>query len=165
MDEKIEGFQQRLDEASNYADVWEIVKNSVSFALKKRRSGMMLFLDDLPLQIGAYHSVGTNNIVLNRMLVQIVETSVKEKRVINGLIYVLLLHEYLHSLGEYSESGAKRLVIDVSRKCFSENHIVTSIAIKSPWSLLKGIPLGAVNVPKRFMEIVKNLEKTDEYIV
>lgn len=165
MDEKIEDFQKSLDEASSYADVWEIVKNSVSFALKKRRSGMMLFLDDLPLQVGAYHSVGTNNIVLNRMLVQIVEASVKEKRVINGLIYVLLLHEYLHSLGEYSESGAKRLAIDVSKKCFSENHIVASIAIKSPWSLLKGIPLGEVNVPKRVMEIVKNLEKTDEYIV
>lgn len=165
MDEKIEDFQKSLDEASSYADVWEIVKNSVSFALKKRRSGMMLFLDDLPLQVGAYHSVGTNNIVLNRMLVQIVEASVKEKRVINGLIYVLLLHEYLHSLGEYSESGAKRLAIDVSKKCFSENHIVASIAIKSPWSLLKGIPLGEVNMPKRVMEIVKNLEKTGEYIV
>jgi len=44
-------------------------------------------------------------------------------------------------------------------------YIVTDIAKKSPWTLLKGIPLKAVNAPKRVMEIVKDFEKTDKYIV
>jgi len=163
--EKVEEFGRDLEVASNYAEVWEIVKATVEFVLKKRRSGMMLFLDDLPIQVGAYHPVGTNNIVLNRMLVQIVEASVKEKRVVNALVYILLLHEYLHSLGEYSETGARRLVVGVAKRCFGEDHTVTSIAVKSPWVLLKDISLSAINVPKRVMEIVKNFEKTDEYVV
>ncbi len=50
---------------------------------------MMLFLDDLPLQLGAYYPVGTNNIVLNRALVEIVEASMSDKPTVNALVYNL----------------------------------------------------------------------------
>lgn len=161
----VEGYRRRLETAISYGEVWDIVKDTVDSALHKRRSGMMLFLDDLPIQLGAYHSVGTNNIVLNRVLVQIVEAAVESKRVLNAFVYNLLVHEYLHALGEFSEMAVRNLVVEVSRKCFGEDYIVTQVAVKSPWSLLKGIPLESVNVPKRFMEIVKNFEKTDKYVV
>jgi len=160
-----QGYRRRLETAANYGDVWEIVKDTVEFALHKRRSGIMLFLDDLPVQLGAYHPVGTNNIVLNRVLVQIVEAAVESKRVVNALVYNLLIHEYLHTLGELSEVAVRNVVVEVAKKCFGEDYIVTQVAVKSPWSLLKGIPLEGVSVPKRFMEIVKNFEKTDKYIV
>lgn len=125
----------------------------------------MLFLDDLPIQLGAYHPIGTNNIVLNRLLVQVVEAATGAKRVVNALIYNLLVHEYLHALGEYSESAVRQVVVEVAEKCFGEDHTVTAIAKKTPWAMLKGIPLGALNPPKRVMEIVKGFEKTDGYIV
>ena len=160
-----ERFRRRLEDAKTYGEVWEIVKDSVEFSLHRHRSGMMLFLDDLPIQLGAYHPLGTNNIVLNRRLVQIVEASIKTKRVVNALVYNLLLHEYLHSLGKYSEMEVRPLVYEIARKCFGEDYVVTVIAKKSPWALLKGIPLEAVNAPKRVMEIVKDFEKTDKYIV
>jgi len=167
MDESsiIEEYRNRLENAKSYGEVWEIVKDSVAFSLRKRRGGMMLFLDDLPIQLGAYHPLGTNNIVLNRRLVQIVEASIKSKRIVNGLIYNLLLHEYLHALGKYSELDVRRLVYVIAKKCFGEDYIVTTIATKSPWALLKDIPLEAANTPKRVMEIVKDFEKTDKYIV
>ena len=126
---------------------------------------MMLFLDDLPIQLGAYHPLGTNNIVLNRTLVQIVEGAIKSKRVVNALIYNLLLHEYLHALGQFSEVKVRRMVYEIARRCFGETHIATLIARKSPWIVLKGIPLRTIDVPKRVMEIVKDFEKTDRYIV
>jgi hypothetical protein len=160
-----ERFRSRLDDAKSYGEVWDVVKDNVEFSLHKRRSGMMLFLDDLPLQLGAYHPLGTNNIVLNRRLVQIVEVSVKSKRVVNALVYNLLLHEYLHALGEYSEVEVRHLVYEVAKKCFGEDYVATAVAGKSPWVLLKGIPLEAINAPKRVMEIVKDFEKTDKYIV
>ena len=158
-------FAVRLDKATSYGEVWEIVKDVVKFSLHKKRSSMMLFLDDLPIQLGAYHSVGTNNIVLNRTLVEIVEAKVESKRVVNALIYNLLLHEYLHALGEYSEVDVRDMVYAIAKKCFGENHVATLIAKKSPWVLLRNIPLGRVNVPKRVIEIVKDFEKTDRYIV
>jgi len=158
-------FAIRLDKATRYGEVWEIVKDAVKFSLHKKRSSMMLFLDDLPIQLGAYHSVGTNNIVLNRTLVEIVEAKVESKRVVNALIYNLLLHEYLHALGEYSEVDVRDMVYAIAKKCFGENHVATLIAKKSPWVLLRNIPLGRVNVPRRVIEIVKDFEKTDRYIV
>jgi hypothetical protein len=161
----IEKFRKSLETAASYAEVWQIVKDTVEFSLDKRRGSMMLFLDDLPLQLGAYHPIGTNNIVLNRALVEIVEASISSKRVVNALIYNLLLHEYLHALGEYSEVEVRRLVVVVAGKCFGEKHTATVIARRTPWVMLNNIPLQAVNAPKRVMQIVKDFEKTDKYIV
>jgi hypothetical protein len=154
-----------LDKGKNYAEVWKIVKETVECSLGQRRDSMMLFLDDLPLQLGAYYPVGTNNIVLNRSLVEIVDASGSDKPTVNALVYNLLLHEYLHSLGEYSEVEVRRLVVEVAKKCFGEQHIATMVACKSPWVLLKDIPLGPFNAPKRVMEIVRDFEKTGKYIV
>ena len=158
-------FGNRLDGAASYAQVWDIVKDSVEYAQGKRRESMMLFLDDLPLQLGAYYPVGTNNIVLNRALVEVVEASGSNKPTVNALTYNLLLHEYLHALGQMSEAGVRREVVEVARKCFGETHLATVVAKKSPWMLLKDLPLGPFNAPRRVMEIVKDFEKTGKYIV
>jgi len=162
---EIDKFRVRLENAKSYGEIWEIVKDSVEFSLHKRRGAMMLFLDDLPIQLGAYHPIGTNNIVLNRTLVQIVEAAISSKRVVNALIYNLLVHEYLHALGEYSEIEVRRMVYAIAQKCFGQSHVVTTIAEKTPWALLKGIPLEGVSAPKRVIEIVRDFEKADEYIV
>jgi len=161
----VEEFRSRLENAAKYGAIWEVVKDTVEFTLHRHRRGMMLFLDDLPIRLGAYHPLGTNNIVLNRTLVQMVEGAIKSKRVVNALIYNLLLHEYLHALGEISELKVRQLVYKISEECFGKNHIAALIAKKSPWALLKGIPLRAVDAPKRVMEIVKDFEKADKYIV
>jgi hypothetical protein len=164
-DDSITKFQRELETAKDYAEVWQITKNTVDFSLGKHRVGMMLFLDDLPLQLGAYHPVGSNNIVLNRSLVELVEASEKSKLVVNTLIYILLLHEYLHALGELSEAEVQRSVVMIAKKCFGDDHVATDIARKSPWVLLKDIPVTAANAPKRVMRIVTDFEKTDKYIV
>jgi hypothetical protein len=160
-----ERFRKSLETADSYAEVWRTVKDTVEFSFGKSRSSIMLFLDDLPLQLGAYHPLGTNNIVLNRALVEIVEASISVKRVVNALVYNLLLHEYLHALGELSETKVRRKVVEVARKCFGDKHIATVIARKTPWVLLQNIPLQAVNAPKRVMQIVKDFEKAGKYIV
>ena len=116
-----ERFSTSLDQAKNYSEVWAIVQETAQYALGKRRNCMMLFLDDLPLQLGAYYPVGTNNIVLNRALVDVVEASVADKPTVNALVYNLLLHEYLHALGDLSEVGVRREVVDVAKKASVNN--------------------------------------------
>ena len=95
----MEEYHSRLENAEGNGEVWEIVKATIKSSLNERRIGMMLFLDDLYLRLGAYHSLGTNNLALNRALVNIVEVASKSKRLINSFVCVLLLHEYLHALG------------------------------------------------------------------
>jgi hypothetical protein len=163
---KVEEYRSRIDEAEGFSGVWEIVKDTVKVSLSKHRLGMLLFLDDLPLHLGAYHQLGTNNIVLNRSLVNIVEAVTKSKKLVNAFVYSILTHEYLHALGHVSEAEVRSLVYDVSRECFGEDHIVTTLAEKTPWALIKGIPLNDITLPKQAMELVKDLEKPNQgYIV
>jgi len=163
---KVESYRLRIDEAEGFSGVWEIVKETVKVSLGKHRLGMLLFLDDLPLHLGAYHPVGTNNIVLNRSLLNIVEAVTKSKKLVNAFVYSILTHEYLHALGHISEAEVRSLVYDISKQCFGEDHIVTTLAEKTPWSLLKGIPLNDITLPKQAMEIVKDFEKPNQrYIV
>ncbi len=158
-------YSAQLEQAKNYSEIWGVVKDTAYEVLCLRRKGLMLFLDDLPIQLGAYHSIGTNNIVLNRTLVEIAENTLSSRRVVNAFVYILLLHEYVHALGEYSEVEARKIVLQVARICFGEEHVVTDIAKKSPWSVLRGMPLEVMKTPKRVMEIVKDFEPTDKYIV
>ncbi len=163
---KIDQYRSRLEKAQGYSDVWEIVKDTVRDAMGERRVGMMLFLDDLPLQVGAYHPLGTNNIVLNRTLVQITEAATQSRKLVNAFVYSLLVHEYLHATGHIPETEVRPLVYKISRECFGEDHIVTRLAEKSPWSLLKGVPLSRIAAPRRVIEIVKDFERTNhDYIV
>jgi len=163
---KIYEYRSRMEKAQGFSEVWEIVKDTVKDSLGEHRVGMMLFLDDLPLRLGAYHPLGTNNIVLNRTLVQIVEAATQSKRLVNAFVYSLLVHEYLHALGHIPEGEVRPLVYQVSKESFGEDHIVTRLAEKSPWALLRGIPLSRIEAPKRVIEIVKDFEKTNQrYII
>jgi len=159
---RVEENKEKLNNAKSYGEIWELVKKTAKEILGKQRVGMMLFLDDLPLNIGAYHPYGTNNIVLNRALVQIVEATTNFRRLINAFIYVLLLHEYLHALGYIDESEVRPLVYQIAKESFSEEHVVTKLALKGPWSILSNVPLHAIKAPKRIIEIVKDFEKDNQ---
>jgi hypothetical protein len=161
------GFHSsKLEGAKGYGEVWEIVKDTVKNFLGKHRVGMMLFIDDLPLNLGAYHPVGTNNIVLNKSLVEIVAAATKTKLEVNAFIYTLLAHEYVHALGYLSEAEARRLVYQISSFSFGRNHLATRLARNSPWSLLKGVPINSLTAPKSGMEVVRDFEKPNQdYVV
>ncbi len=67
------------------------------------------------------YPVGTNNIVLNRALVEIVEASMSDKPTVNALIYNLLLHEYLHAFGDLSELASDEKLWRLQRKVSANN--------------------------------------------
>ena len=158
-------FCSKLKEAEGYTDVWVIVKDSVKTSLGKHRVGMMLFLDDLPLRLGAYHPVGTNNIVLNRRLVEIVEANTDSKLKVNAFVYSLLLHEYLHAIGYLSEDEVRNLVHWVSLECFGKNHVATELSRSSPWVLLAGMELDESIPPKTAMKVVRDFDSPNvDYI-
>jgi len=153
----------KLDEAQGFGDIWKIVKDIAKNTLAEQRAGIMLFLADLPLGLGAYHPLGTNNVVLNRTLIQVVEASTKSKRLTNAFVYNLLLHEYLHALGHISEREVRSLVYDISKKCFGKEHVASQLARTGPWSLLRNLPLDRVPIDPQSheLEIVRDFDKTD----
>jgi len=158
-------FSSKLEGAQGFGDIWSIVKETAKEILGKSRVNMMLFLEDLPLGIGAYHPVSTNNIVLNKSLFELVEETVKSKLELNAFTYSLLIHEYLHALGYLSEDDVRVLVFKISRACFGEKHVATRLAQNGPWSLLNGVQIDGFTPPRGPMEIVKDFEKPNrDYI-
>jgi hypothetical protein len=161
-------FTNELETSENFGDVFEIVKKSVKEQLNQERAGLMLVLADLPIQLGAYHGMGTNQIVMNRALLDRVIASGHPRSYINSFVYSILLHEYLHSLGVADEGEVRRLVYDVSLKTFGPDHPASTIASKGPWTLLRS--RGYVNtlipaeehsdVKQRDAELVRDFDRS-----
>ncbi len=163
---KIKEYCSDLDTAKDYSEIWKIVKTTVKDSLGEYRSGMMLFLDDLSLSLGAYYPVGTNNIVLNRRLLEIAKATLKSKQKINAFTYSLLTHEYLHAIGHLQEKEVRQLVYRICQECFGENHIATELAKKNPWIILNKNLINNISSYKTPMEVVKDFEKNGQnYIV
>ena len=151
----------RLDKCENFQEVFSLVKRSVKETLGRERAGLMLYLADLPLGLGAYHEVGSNGIVMNRALLEQVKRTADSKREINSFVYSILLHEYIHTLGCIDETETRRLTYMVSRETFGFDHIATKMAEDGPWAYLKLYPQSRTYGYGRDVEIVKDFEVPD----
>ena len=54
-----------LEKAKTYGDIFAIVKSSVKRTLGLHRVGLMLYLGNLPIRVGAFYLMGINDIVIN----------------------------------------------------------------------------------------------------
>ncbi|WP_309491902.1 hypothetical protein [Candidatus Hecatella orcuttiae] len=153
-----EWYRKKVRESQDFGDLFEVVKKSVLEVLGHQRAGLMLYLADLPLYVGAYHGVNSNTIVVNRALLRLVREETESAEEMNSFVYVLLLHEYLHSLGFVDETQVKNLARRVALETLGEEHPAAK-ASQDPYSLLKRrIPLDtpfAMDAP----ELVKDFDR------
>ena len=129
-------LSRKLESSENFGDVFAIVKKSVKEYLGKERGGLMLVLADLPMNLGAFHGVGSNSIVMNRALLDRIVKAGHPRIDVNSFVYSILLHEYLHSLGLIEEAEVRALVKDISMNTFGDQHPASKIATTGPWSML-----------------------------
>jgi len=91
----------------------------------------MLGLADLGMRggyfVGAFHPVGSNIIVMNKVPLKMASRST-EKRVYNAYCFHMLLHEYLHSLGYLDESEVRELTQEVCMLALGKAHPATVMA-------------------------------------
>ena len=149
---------ESLDKCENFVDVFELVKKTAERSLGQRRAGLMLYLARLPRHIGAFHTMGTNGIVMNRNTLDIVTHGARSLREINSYVYSILLHEYLHSLGYVEESDVRKLVYDVSLDAFGPEHPATQIASKGPSAVFPDIVLNESPTQDPEIEVIPDLE-------
>jgi hypothetical protein len=116
--------------AKSYGDLFTLVKKAVKSSLGEHRVGLMLFLGNLPLRVGAFHPLGTNDIVLNRRILSSSISDTKHK----AHVFSILLHEYLHSLGYTEERQVRGLTYRVCLENFGREHPVVDASISGPWA-------------------------------
>lgn len=121
---------ERIDGAKDYTALFRIVKEVVERGLGKSRAGMMLGLASLGISpsgfLGGYFVLGSNAIVLNRDVLNYVRT--KEAKHHNAYAFHVLLHEYLHTLGYFSEDEVRPLAWKLSLDQVGRDHPATVIA-------------------------------------
>ena len=129
-------YEDQLRRCDGFRDVFALVQRCVREYMNQERSDVVLQLIDLPLHIGAAHPVGTNRIVMNKALLDL---AVRNRSLleVQALVFSILLHEYIHSLGYLNEYDTRELVFLVSRNAFGSNHIVTHLAKYGPWHIFR----------------------------
>jgi len=146
--------------SKDFNEVFELVKRSVENTLHEHRAGLTLVLADLPTSIGAYHVVGSNVIVMNRILLGAVTASVKSIEEVNYYVYMVLMHEYLHSLGHLDEADVRRLSQGIARENLGPDHPVTKLIGGDLWRVYPQIRnLGQGGVGQDF-EVVLDFDSS-----
>ena len=90
----------------------------------------MLYLGNLPMRVGAFHPMGTNDIVLNRKLI---DAAAKTEPKWKAYVFSILLHEYLHTLGYVDEKQVRSLTYRICLDNFGRGHYIVEAAATGPW--------------------------------
>lgn len=163
-DGKREELRRRVDRAQNYDELFELVKRVVEGELGVHRAGLTLVLVNMPVTVGAYHPVGANIIVANRTLIDGIRTVTKDPREINAFVFMVLMHEYLHSLGYLDEIGVRKLAEKICRSSFGEDHPTVKLATANWLAMYPA--LGYLNRPQgQDVEVVRKFDSSStQYI-
>jgi len=159
--------REQLDRCESFGEIFTLVKKTVERTLGQKRSGLLLYLTEMPLSLGAYHGVGSNTIVLNNTLLKLVEKHTASWSEVASFIYSILLHEYLHSLGHLNEQKVRHLCSLIANENFGSSHPATRIA-KNPALVVSQLqPLYRSTQPEETkVELIKDFEKPDhQYII
>jgi hypothetical protein len=124
------GNRRALTTAHGFDDIFEMVKQATELSLGMHRGGLTLVLGDIPNSVGAYHQLGSNAIVMNRNILRIVEKLSKSKTKTNSYVFMILLHEYLHSLGYTNDKQVRDLGKRITSEFLGKKHLAAEMAIR-----------------------------------
>ncbi len=124
-----EELRRKVEDATSYDDLFESVKRVVESEIGRHRAGLALVLTDMPNSVGAFHPVGSNSIVLNRALINAMRVVIKNQKEINSFVFMVLMHEYLHSLGYLDEIQVRKIARQISKRAFGADHLTARMAI------------------------------------
>jgi hypothetical protein len=156
-------FRKRYDEASNFGEIFEVIKEGVEKIFGRSRSGLMLALQDMGISlhgfVGAFHPVGSNVIVMNKAPLKIIEST--KPSLLKPYVFHVMMHEYLHTLGVLNERSTELFTYDVNLQLFGRNHEATKMSFGFD-RLLPGIilPEFAAMPQEKTIDILDDFERT-----
>jgi len=154
-----------LDIPADYNAIFKVVRGAVRYALGIERPGLGLGLSNLPPQLGAYWQVTGNLIVMNEGLVEAMRANAGSPLELNSFIYVILAHEYLHSLGYLDERAVRRVTATVTRAAFGPDHPTTRMAEGDLWQMYPFLARAPGGDGQRLKVVTRfDLSTTDQYI-
>ena len=127
---KLQDNRRALSSAEGFDTIFEMVKAATERSTGLHRAGLTLVLGDIPNDVGAYHEMGSNAIVMNRNLLRIVEKLSRSRGRRNSYVFMILLHEYLHSLGYTSDRQVRQLGRRIADEYLGKKHLASEMAVR-----------------------------------
>ncbi len=154
-----------LERPADYDSIFRVVRGAVHSVLRRERPGLGLGLANLPPSIGAYWQVTGNLIVLNEGLVAAMRANATSTLEFNSFVYVILAHEYLHSLGYLDERSVRRVTAEVTRAAFGAHHLATAMAEGDLWQQYPFLAYAPGGDGQRLKVVTRfDLASTQQYI-
>jgi hypothetical protein len=154
-------YNERLKNLQGFEDAFELVKTAVQEKYKMRRAGLNLLLQGMPNFIGAYHVLGSNFIVVNRYVLDAIKTLAQSKEEYNSYMFVVLAHEYLHSLGIVDEFRVRELTYNMCNTLFGSAHATTKMAKGDPAALYPDLKKLMIAEFGKDFELVKDFDRSN----
>jgi len=164
--QRLQYYHDRLIEIKDFNDAFELVKMAVNEKFKMHRAGLSLILQGLPTSLGAYHVLGSNMIIINRRILDIIRIN-KSDNEYNSYLFMVLVHEYLHSFGIVDELQVRSMTYDLCKSLLGEDHLASIMARYQPWNVFPELNLhnnsniSSNSFDNRF-EIIKDFDKTSQ---
>ena len=158
MDEQIRN-QIKIANSVDFNEVFDLVKSNVLKKFDLHRAGLSLTLQVMPSNLGAYHILGSNIIVLNKFVLSIIKQSSKTSEDYNSYLYMVLVHEYLHTFGITDENAVRQMTYDLCRSIFGESHISTLMAKDDPSRIFPQLKNITNHTFYNQFEVIENFDK------
>ncbi len=162
--EQRQALAHGIETAKDYGELFEIVKRIVEMQTGKHRAGLSLILQDMPTAVGAYYPVGTNTIVVNSALVNAMRELVPEHTEVNFFVFMVLMHEYLHSLGFLDELAVRRKCQSICSKAFGQDHPTVRLATSNWLQTHPELQLAGQRFSRKFEVVEKFDSSSTSYI-
>jgi hypothetical protein len=125
-------FRERIANLKDFNGAFELVKSAILQKFRMHRAGLSLILQMMPSNLGAYHMLGSNAIVMNSYLLAAVRKIAGSTEEYNSYMFMVLAHEYLHSLGIVDENTVRQMTFELCKWMLGDDHIATRMAKEDP---------------------------------
>jgi len=125
-------FRERIANLKDFNGAFELVKSAILQKFRMHRAGLSLILQMMPSNLGAYHMLGSNAIVMNSYLLAAVRKIAGSTEEYNSYMFMVLAHAYLHSLGIVDENTVRQMTFELCKWMLGDDHIATRMAKEDP---------------------------------
>lgn len=155
-------YRARVAALRDFNEAFELVKSAVFTKFKMHRAGLSLILQVMPTNLGAYHILGSNVIVMNSHVLAAIRKLSSSEQEYNAYVFMVLAHEYLHSLGIVDENRVRQMTYDLCKTLLGEDHSSTKMAKEDPSSLFPQLRGMIQTQFGREFQVIKNFDKASQ---
>ncbi|HEY7506239.1 MAG TPA: hypothetical protein VH621_01410 [Nitrososphaera sp.] len=155
-------FREKVAKLRDFNEAFELVKSVVLQKFGMHRAGLNLILQMMPSNLGAYHMLGSNAIVVNSYLLAAVKNITHSEEEYNSYLFMVLAHEYLHSLGIVDENVVRQMTFELCNWMLGEDHAATRLAKEDPSTLYPELKSLMQSQFSRDFHVVRNFDKSNQ---